>query len=103
MSDAPNALDKKCGSCARFVRVSEIIDANGEIRRAGQCLLGVWPSPLYETSTCSQYVKRGTYAGLSSRGGTLLPAPKKRGFLGSPPHRGLAAACDSRFLRAKAW
>ena len=61
MSDDRSHLDKKCGSCARFVRVSEIIDANGEIRRAGQCLLGVWPSPLYETSTCSQYVKRGTF------------------------------------------
>ncbi len=52
----------RCGTCARFVRVSEVIDDNGEVRRAGQCLLGVWPSPLYETNTCSQYLKRGTVA-----------------------------------------
>jgi hypothetical protein len=31
------------------------------VKRAGQCLLGVWPAPLYETNTCSQYVKRGTF------------------------------------------
>lgn len=59
--DEPNRLDKRCGSCARFVRVSERIDQNGEVRRAGECLLGVWPAPLYETNTCSQYVRRGTF------------------------------------------
>jgi hypothetical protein len=53
-------LDGRCGTCARFVRVVESIDANGEVRRTGECLLGVWPTPLKETSTCSQYVKRGT-------------------------------------------
>ncbi|MEO7111703.1 MAG: hypothetical protein ABI183_14780, partial [Polyangiaceae bacterium] len=58
---APDKLDKRCGSCARFVRVIETIDQNGEVKRAGQCLLGVWPAPLYETNTCSQYVKRGTF------------------------------------------
>jgi hypothetical protein len=56
----PDDLDGRCGSCARFVRVKETIDQNGEVRREGQCLLGVWPSPLYETNTCSQYRKRGT-------------------------------------------
>ena len=60
MSDLA-ALDRRCGSCARFVRVIEQIDENGEVKRAGECLLGVWPAPLYETSTCSQYVKRGTF------------------------------------------
>ena len=50
----------RCGTCARFVRVVETIDDNGEVRRTGECLLGVWPTPLKETSTCSQYVKRGT-------------------------------------------
>jgi hypothetical protein len=55
-------LARRCGSCARFVRVVEQIDVNGEVRRSGQCLLGVWPSPLYETNTCSQYVLRGTFA-----------------------------------------
>ena len=47
-----------CGTCARFVRVVESIDDTGEVKRTGECLLGVWPSPLYETSTCSQYVER---------------------------------------------
>jgi hypothetical protein len=60
-STGPDKLDKRCGSCARFVRVVESIDQNGEVKRAGQCLLGVWPAPLYETNTCSQYVKRGTF------------------------------------------
>jgi hypothetical protein len=61
-------LHKRCGTCARFVRVSERIDQNGEVRRAGECLLGVWPSPLYETNTCTQYVMRGTFtASLPSR------------------------------------
>ena len=55
-------LDGRCGTCARFVRVSETIDENGEVRRSGQCLLGVWPTPLYETNTCSQYIKRGEVA-----------------------------------------
>jgi hypothetical protein len=53
-------LEGRCGTCARFVRVVETIDENGEVRRTGQCLLGVWPTPLKETSTCSQYVRRGT-------------------------------------------
>lgn len=55
-------LEGRCGSCARFVRVTEAIDDNGEVRRSGDCLLGVWPSPLYETNSCSQYVKRGTFS-----------------------------------------
>ncbi|MDB4995444.1 MAG: hypothetical protein JWM74_2876 [Myxococcaceae bacterium] len=55
-------LAKRCGSCAKFVRVVEQIDVNGEVRRSGQCLLGIWPSPLYETNTCSQYLLRGTIA-----------------------------------------
>jgi hypothetical protein len=53
-------LDGRCGTCARFVRVTEAIDQNGEVRRSGECLLGVWSPPLYETNTCSQYKKRGT-------------------------------------------
>jgi hypothetical protein len=54
-------LDGRCGSCARFVRVTETVDQNGEVRRAGECLLQVWPPPLYETNTCSQYVRKGTF------------------------------------------
>jgi hypothetical protein len=42
--------------------VTETIDENGEVRRAGECLLGVWPPPLFETNTCSQYVQKGTFA-----------------------------------------
>jgi hypothetical protein len=59
--EARRDLDGRCGTCARFVRVKESIDDNGEVRRTGDCLLGVWPSPLYETNTCSQYVRRGTF------------------------------------------
>jgi hypothetical protein len=54
-------LLRRCGTCARFVRVVEKIDSTGEVTRAGDCLLGVWPSPLYETSTCSQWVQRGEF------------------------------------------
>jgi hypothetical protein len=54
-------LDGRCGTCARFVRVTETVDQNGEVRRAGECLLQVWPPPLFETNTCSQYVRRGTF------------------------------------------
>lgn len=63
-------LDKRCGSCARFVRVIETIDENGEVKRKGECLLMVWPPPLYEHNTCSQYVKRGTFTG--------KPVPRER-------------------------
>lgn len=71
MSDEGAPPDRRCGSCARFVRVIEKIDANGEVKRVGECLLGVWPAPLYSTSTCSQYVLRGTF--------TAKPQPKTRG------------------------
>jgi hypothetical protein len=63
-------LDKRCGSCARFVRVIETIDENGEVKRKGECLLMIWPPPLYEHNTCSQYVKRGTFTG--------KPVPRER-------------------------
>jgi hypothetical protein len=56
-----DGLDGRCGTCARFVRVIETIDDTGEVKRTGDCLLGVWPSPLYETSTCSQWVRRGEF------------------------------------------
>ena len=72
MSDPP---ERRCGSCARFVRVIETIDANGEVKRAGECLLGVWPSPLYATSTCSQWVLRGAFKGRPEP----RPAPSRRG------------------------
>jgi hypothetical protein len=65
-------LAGRCGTCARFVRVTESIDENGEVHRAGECLLGVWPSPLYDTNTCSQYVARGTFTAKPTR-----PAPSQ--------------------------
>jgi hypothetical protein len=61
MADPADGLERRCGTCARFVRVVEAIDANGEVRRRGECLLGVWPAPLYETSTCSQWVRKGEF------------------------------------------
>jgi len=61
VSDEKPELLRRCGSCARFVRVIERVDDNGEVKRTGECLLGVWPSPLYETSTCNQWVQRGTF------------------------------------------
>ena len=57
----PDDLERRCRTCARFVRIVEKIDDSGEVRRSGDCLLGVWPSPLYETSTCSQWVRRGEF------------------------------------------
>jgi hypothetical protein len=57
----PDDPQRRCGTCARFVRVVETIDDTGEVRRHGECLLGVWPSPLYDTSTCSQWVRRGEF------------------------------------------
>ncbi len=53
--------ERRCGTCARFVRVIETFDDTGEVKRHGECLLGVWPSPLYDTSTCSQWVLRGAF------------------------------------------
>jgi len=71
MSDRPDPLENRCGSCARFVRVVEAIDEKtGEVRRHGECLLKVWPAPIYETNTCREYVKRGTF--------TAKPQPKPR-------------------------
>jgi hypothetical protein len=54
----PDPLDHRCGTCARFVRVIETVANTGEVTRSGECILGVWPKPLYETSTCSQWLGR---------------------------------------------
>ena len=40
MSD-PQEFDKRCGSCARFVRVIEKIDENGEVLRHGDACRGL--------------------------------------------------------------
>jgi hypothetical protein len=54
-------VERRCGTCARFVRVVETIDATGEVRRKGACLLGVWPAPLYDSNTCNQWVQKGEF------------------------------------------
>ena len=58
---APPDLTNRCGSCARFVRPLDRTMPNGEVRRAGECLLAIWPPPLYETNTCNKYVMKGTF------------------------------------------
>jgi hypothetical protein len=57
----PDDLERRCGTCARFVRVIETFETTGEVKRKGECLLGVWPAPLFETSTCSQWVRKGEF------------------------------------------
>jgi hypothetical protein len=57
----PDDLERRCGTCARFVRVVETFEPTGEVKRKGECLLGVWPAPLFETSTCSQWVRKGEF------------------------------------------
>lgn len=59
----------------------EEIDGFGEVRRHGECLLEAWPAPLYETSTCNQYVKRGTFVAKPRR-----PEPTRRGSQSRPDH-----------------
>jgi hypothetical protein len=80
----PDGTERRCGSCARFVRVIETVDANGEVKRAGECLLGVWPSPLYATSTCSQWVQRGAFK--------ARPEPRRSGRTASTEGRRTASA-----------
>ena len=57
----PDGALRRCGTCARFVRVIEAVDAGGLVSRTGECLLGVWHSPLKDTSTCSHWVQRGEF------------------------------------------
>ncbi|HEY5240530.1 MAG TPA: hypothetical protein VIJ22_03650 [Polyangiaceae bacterium] len=74
-------LERRCGTCARFVRVIETFDETGEVKRHGECLLGVWPSPLYDTSTCSQWVRRGEFKPASRREpGSDNPLASSRGM-----------------------
>ncbi len=77
-------LDRRCGSCARFVRVIETIAPTGEVTREGECMLGVWPSPLYETSTCPEWVRRGELRG---RPQPAARAARPRASPGTPPPR----------------
>jgi hypothetical protein len=85
--DRPD-LEGRCGTCARFVRVIETVDENGEVKRKGECLLGVWAPPLFETNTCRQYVKRGTFTAKpagSTRSRVRSGAPRAPRAAGSPP------------------
>src|SRR5271165_2601208 len=75
----PDDLERRCGTCARFVRVVETIDDTGEVKRKGECLLGVWPSPLYETSTCSQWVRRGDFKARPASAPPRERAPRAAG------------------------
>ncbi|HEY3819788.1 MAG TPA: hypothetical protein VGL81_21630 [Polyangiaceae bacterium] len=78
--DLEGAQRRLCGTCARFVRVVETFDENGEVKRHGECLLGVWPSPLYDTSTCSQWVRRGEFKPRPEATTRRTPsAPRSRG------------------------
>jgi hypothetical protein len=85
-------LDGRCGSCARFVRVTETIDHNGEVRRSGECLLGVWSPPIFETNTCSQYVRKGTFSGPQKS------SPRARSSRGASPQRSPPRALSPREL-----
>lgn len=64
----------KCGTCARFVRVVEQIADTGEVTRTGECLLGVWPGPLSEDSTCSKWTERGKLPESPARERALDPS-----------------------------
>ncbi len=83
----PAALEGRCGTCARFVRVIETTDASGRVLRHGECLLGVWPSPLRETNTCSQHVRRGTFVGKPVKSGSTRTRERTaRGAPRAPAH-----------------
>lgn len=73
----PDDLERRCGTCARFVRVIETFEPTGEVKRKGECLLGVWPAPLFETSTCSQWVRKGEFK--------ARPPERTRGSRASSP------------------
>lgn len=49
----------------------DAVGPTGQVRREGECLLGVWPKPLFETSTCSQWVRKGEAR-------TRAPEPRAR-------------------------
>jgi hypothetical protein len=84
--DRPDLLGR-CGTCARFVRVTEITDENGEVKRRGECLLGAWPPPIYETNTCSQYVQKGTF-GSQIKAKRPAAMPRRRSTLRTPQSPG---------------
>jgi hypothetical protein len=73
---AIDALLGRCGSCARFARPITVVDRKGVTRKAGECLLEIWPAPLYENNTCDRYVQKGTFAATAKS--RARAAPKVR-------------------------
>jgi hypothetical protein len=89
MNPPPEPADPlagRCGTCARFARVHETVDARGVTRRVGDCLLAIWPPPLYETNTCGSYVARGTL--LQRNAAQQKAASRRRSAPRSPSSRG---------------
>lgn len=92
-ADDARDLEHRCRTCARFVRVIETIDDLGEVKRRGECLLGVWPAPLFETSTCSQWVRKGEF---KARPPERSRSPRAPGPARSPqPAAGSTAGHDA--------
>jgi hypothetical protein len=86
---ADDDLERRCGTCARFVRVVETIDDTGEVKRKGECLLGVWPAPLYDSSTCSQWVRKGEFRARPperTRGAERTPDTPRSAGAAPAPH-----------------
>lgn len=72
----PDSMRGRCGSCARFARASDVVDAKtGATVRVGECMLGVWPSPLKATGTCSQWVESGRLGELTARKAKRAASP----------------------------
>jgi hypothetical protein len=91
MVDRPD-LKNRCGTCARFIHVVEEIDETGEVRRHGECLLRVWPAPIYENNTCSSYVLvEDLISGKARAAARAKPrvagAPRERNDAALPPRR----------------
>lgn len=95
-------LTGKCGTCSRFVRVVESIADTGEVTRTGECLLGVWSPPLFETSTCSQWVLRGTFT--KRREQAARAAPRRAAPAPASPHvRPAGTGATARRLEGPGW
>jgi hypothetical protein len=73
----------RCGTCARFARPIEVVDRKGVTRRAGECLLEIWPAPLYENNTCDRYVQKGTFAATAKSRARRVPTSRSGASRGS--------------------
>jgi hypothetical protein len=90
---AEGALEGRCGSCARFVHATDRAGADGKVERVGDCLLGVWPSPLSERGTCTHYAKRGEFKPSTGKR-PQATSPKKAGPPVRPPQQPLTIPED---------